>query len=240
MLCGGLGRRLRPVVSDRPKPLAEVSGRPFLEHLLERLAAQGFGRFLLAAGYRGEMIRDHFDARLFPYTVETAMEPEPLGTAGALRFVEPRLTDDPVLVANGDTWCGADLSPFARFHAARAADASIVLVRQEGGGGGGRGGAGRYGLVEIAPDGAISAFYEKEEKGEGGGSGWINAGLYLLSRRRIREIPEGRAVSLERDCFPSWIGRGLFGFTAEAPFLDIGLPEDYRRAGEFFLRGGHA
>ena len=133
------------------------------------------------------------------------------------------LKSDPVLVMNGDSFCGPDLPSFFRWHEARKAAATLLLTRVPD--------TRRYGRVQVDDAGLVRAF---EEKGQRGGPGWINAGVYLLGREVIAEIPEQTAVSLERETFPAWLGRGLYGCPSETPFLDIGTPASYAAAGEFF------
>jgi NDP-sugar pyrophosphorylase family protein len=153
-------------------------------------------------------------------------ESAPLGTAGALRLALPLFKSDPVLVMNGDSYCGADLTTFCLWHAARHSHASLLLTKISD--------TERFGQVQVGPDGKVTAF---QEKGSGQNPGWINAGIYLIDRDWLEEIPLDRAVSLEREVFPTWIGRGLYGFQSEARFVDIGTPESYAGAQSFFDTG---
>jgi NDP-sugar pyrophosphorylase family protein len=150
-------------------------------------------------------------------------EPSPLGTGGALRHALDRLRSDPVLVLNGDSYCDLDLRGFLAFHREVGAAGSLALVEMTD--------KGRFGRAMVTPDGTLSGF---AEKADGSGPGWINAGVYLFSQPLLRSIPEGRAVSLERDVLPSWVGRGLHGYRTHSAFLDIGTPETYAAAAEFF------
>jgi NDP-sugar pyrophosphorylase family protein len=152
-----------------------------------------------------------------------SQEPATLGTAGALRFAASRFRTDTILVLNGDSYCNVDLMAFADWHQQHQATASIVLteVRQ----------ADRFGSVDTTPDGRIVKFGEKVTSAA---SGWVNAGIYLIGRQLIEEIPPGRAVSLERDVFPAWIGRGFYGYRHRGVFLDIGTPESYAQAAQLF------
>ena len=151
-------------------------------------------------------------------------EPLPLGTAGAVRLALPMLKSDPVLVMNGDSFCRPDLPSFFRWYEERKAAATLLLTRVPD--------TRRFGRVQVDNDGAIRAF---EEKGEHDGPGWINAGVYLLSRQLLAAIPQQTAVSLERETFPGWLGRGLYGCPSETPFLDIGTPASYAAAEEFLF-----
>jgi NDP-sugar pyrophosphorylase family protein len=222
ILAGGLGTRLRPAVSDRPKALAEVAGRPFLAWLLDGLAAAGVRRAVLCTGYRGEMIRQAVGDRFQTLALDYSQETEPLGTGGAVRAALPLCDSPRLLVLNGDSLCRADLARFARQHAQRGAACSLVLARVED--------TSRYGRVETAADGRLTQFVEK---GDAAGPGWINAGVYLFQRPVIEGMPPARALSLERDLFPAWLGRGLYGHQQDGPFLDIGTPESYSAAVDF-------
>ncbi len=216
ILCGGFGQRLREVVSDRPKPMAEVSGRPFLDYLVEWTAAQGFRRFVLCAGYQGEMIAQHYARTSLPVEIETCIESTPLGTGGAVQNAAPKIRSDPVLVANGDSFCEVDLVAFLRFFEERNAAAAMVLARAPGE---------RFGRVEVDPTGEILGFQEKQP-----GDGWINAGIYLLSRKILQKIPQEIPISLERDLFPSLVKDRFYGMESSGVFVDMGTPEGYRQA----------
>ncbi len=223
ILAGGLGTRLRAVVAHRPKVLATVNGVPFLTRLLDQVAEAGVESVVLCTGHLGEQIEAEYHGAYRGLRVIYSREAAPLGTGGALREALPRLTGSPVLVLNGDSYCGVDLGEFQRFHTARRAEISIVLTEVPD--------VGRFGSVTMDAEARIIRF---EEKAAMSGPGWINAGIYLLSRRVIEAIPAGAAVSLEHDVFPSRLGAGLFGFRTRGPFLDIGTPESYAAAERFF------
>jgi len=160
-----------------------------------------------------------------------SQESSPLGTAGALRLALPLFQSDSVLVMNGDSFCQANLRAFWAWHCARNADATLLLTRMPD--------TKRYGSVHVDVNGLVLSFDEKDskpvlERSEGSGPGWINAGIYLLNHRLLLTIPASGAVSLEREVFPAWIGRGLYGYRSEGRFLDIGTPEAYALAEQFF------
>ena len=223
ILAGGLGTRLREVLSGGQKVIAPVAGRPFLFRLLDQLADAGFRRVVLCAGHRARDVASAVGAAYRGLRVEHSEEKEPLGTGGALRYALPLLRTDPVLAMNGDSFCGVDLPAFRAAHAASGAPATFVVREAED--------TSRSGRVELGEDGRILRFVEKAQ---GGGRGWINAGVYLLGRAALESIPEGRAVSLERETFPAWVGRGLRAFPTGGKFLDIGTPENYAAAQQFF------
>ena len=229
ILAGGLGTRLRPAVGERPKVLARVHGRPFLSYLLEQVAAAGIQEVVLCTGYLGEQVRAEVGDQFGAVKVRYSRELEPLGTAGALRLALPLLDCDPVLVLNGDSCCRADLSAFVSWHRACAGDSagSLVLTWVED--------ASRYGTVGVDGSGGIVSFREKTELAI---PGWINAGVYLLSRRLLASIPADGVVSIERDVFPAWVGPQLRAYQVEVPFIDIGTPKSYADAETFFADRG--
>jgi NDP-sugar pyrophosphorylase family protein len=152
-----------------------------------------------------------------------SQEKAPLGTAGALRLALPQLHSNPVLVLNGDSYCKADLGGFLGFFRSRRANATVLLTEVPD--------TGRFGRVALNEEEQIIQF---EEKGSAAGAGWINAGIYLLSQRLLRDIPTSGAVSLEREVFPAWVGRALYGWRGGGRFIDIGTPDSYAEAARFF------
>ncbi|HBI41629.1 MAG TPA: galactokinase [Planctomycetales bacterium] len=226
VLAGGLGTRLRSVFDDRPKVLAPVSGRPFLTYLLDMLHTVSVRRVVLLTGYKGEQVKSALGEYYRGMTLVYSAEPSPRGTAGALRTALPHLNSPTILLLNGDSYCGMDLHSFARNHRRRDADVSIALTRVED--------AGRYGRVVTTAGGLVTAFAEKQPAG---GLGWINAGVYLLERRLLDEIPTGRPVSLEREMLPAWIdSKTVYGHRRARPFLDVGTPESYLSAATFMQK----
>jgi NDP-sugar pyrophosphorylase family protein len=223
ILAGGLGTRLRAILPAQPKVMADVGGRPFVTQLLAQLRVAGFRRAVLCIGHLGDQIRNRLGEQWEGVTLDYSSEPAPLGTAGALRLAAERFDADPVLVVNGDSYCDADLARFRSDHERRKAIGTLLLAHLPS--------TARYGRVQCDLSGAIRRF---EEKSDADGPGWINAGYYLLSRELIAEIPAGRAVSLEREMFPAWIGRSFYGHACEGRFLDIGVPADLASAPAFF------
>jgi D-glycero-alpha-D-manno-heptose 1-phosphate guanylyltransferase len=227
ILAGGLGTRLRSVIADRPKVLAEVHQRPFLEYLLDQLAAAKMREVVLCTGYLGDHVRNRLGDTYGSLHLRYSQEPSPLGTGGALRLALPLLMSDPVMVMNGDSFCTADLGGFWSWHCQQHARATLLLTHQVD--------TRRYGRVELQSDGRIRRFHEK---GTESSPGWINGGIYLISRSLLQVIPRGVPISLERDLFPSWVDHGLYGYCHGEAFLDIGVPEAYAVAGHFFSKGG--
>lgn len=224
ILAGGFGTRLRSVVADRPKVLAEVAGRPFISFLLDQLEFAGVREVVLCTGYMADLVEttlgNHHRSLRLGYSPETT----PLGTGGAIRAALPMLTGETVLVLNGDSYCHADIAAFHRRHRERQAKASILLAHVPD--------AGRFGSVKIDDAGRVAEFAEKWPNA---GPGWVNAGIYLIERELLADVPADHAVSIERDVFPQWVGRGLYGDTGGLAMHDIGTPESFAAA-EMFLR----
>ena len=217
ILAGGLGTRLQPVVSDRPKPMALVDGVPFLEMLLHSLAGKGVRDFVMLSGYRGDAIEEYFRGwGSHEVRVRFSREEKPLGTGGAVKLAE-RFATDPTLLVNGDTFYDADVHELLRFHRITGADVTLSLMPVEN--------AARYGSVDVDEDGRVMGFHEK--KGSSG-PGLINAGCSLLSLAFIKKLPQGCAFSMEQDIFPELTQTGkMFGLCREGTFFDIGTPESY-------------
>jgi NDP-sugar pyrophosphorylase family protein len=219
VLCGGQGTRLRSVVADRPKSMALISGTPFLQLLLERVGSQGVDDVVLGTGYMAEKIESYFGSgNKLAMHIRYSREHEPRGTGGALKLAEP-LISDPVLVLNGDSYVEWSLNPMLELF--RAKDADIVVVLQA------VADVTRYGSVVLDHDGRVTEFIEK---GIRAGPGLINAGVYLLRKEVVRGLPAGTAISLERDIFPRLLDRGVYGLVCTGLFIDIGIPDDFKRA----------
>ena len=220
VLCGGLGTRLRSVVADVPKPMAQVAGRPFLEYLLEFLRQQSVKRVILAVGYRREVIIDHFGAAWDGLEIDYAIETEPRGTGGVARLAVERLKGEAALLLNGDSFLAR---PFAPLETALAAGADLVLtVRSEPD-------TGRYGVCKVE-DGRITGF----GPGAPGQAGLINAGVYALRRTLFDGFDLPPVFSFEQDFMAPFVGRLVVGaVVASEPFIDIGLPESYALAQTF-------
>jgi len=217
VLCGGEGTRLRPVVGDRPKGLADIAGRAFLDILVDELLAQGFRRLVLCTGYRAEQIARHFSRRSDAEFVFSA-EPHPLGTGGAVRHALPLVRADTFAVVNGDSFCRVEYAELFRLHGRTGALASVVLTpateRTD------------VGFAELAADGRVVSFNEKQAR-----TPLVNAGIYVVARQLIERQPPGAAFSLERELLPQAIRAGTcYGHVVPGPLVDIGTPERYSAA----------
>jgi NDP-sugar pyrophosphorylase family protein len=219
VLCGGLGTRLRSVVADRPKSMALIGDVPFLHVLLKGLKSQGLQEVILGTGYRAEQIEEFFGSgENLGLHLHYSREDEPLGTGGALKLAE-RLLSDPVVVLNGDSY--AEWSLAAMLHLFREKNAKIVVVLQT------VPDVSRYGSVTIDSEGRVIEFIEK---GSQIGAGFINAGIYLLRKEIVKELPADKTISLEKDVFPHFLGANFYGVIAQGTFIDIGIPADLQRA----------
>lgn len=215
-LAGGFGTRLRSVVSDVPKPLAPISGRPYLAYLLETWVEQGVTDITLLLHHQADAV-EAFLAEVRPLfaqcRIATVTEPQPLGTGGAVAHaVREEHIAESFIVVNADTWLGNGIAEIAN---AAAPCIGVIKVAD----------AGRYGSVELDGD-RITAFREKRPEL---GSGWINAGIYHLRPQELAGW-DGKPFSVERDLFPKLAASGTLGALPLATeFIDIGVPEDYRR-----------
>lgn len=217
ILAGGLGTRLKSVVSG-PKCMAEVSGHPFLHYLFSYISPFHPTRVILSLGYKHEEVEAWVNANAFPYPVIFKVEQEPLGTGGAIRYALTEATEEQVVILNGDTFFQVDLDNLLAFHRNHAAKASLALKPMSH--------FDRYGMVRFEPeDGRILSFEEKKYCP----SGVINGGVYVINREQLAPFPD--KFSLEKDFFEKEVRRGgLYGFVSDTYFIDIGIPEDYRKA----------
>ncbi|RMX04174.1 dehydrogenase [Corticibacter populi] len=217
ILAGGLGTRLRAVVPDTPKPMAPVAGRPFLEILLTLLANKGFHRVILSVGYKAEAIRSHFGTRFEDMDLVYEMEPQPLGTGGALRQAITQISGDHVFVFNGDTYLDLEVSDVEALW--QEFGQPIIVARKVDD-------VARYGQVALAGRRVLS-FGEKS----GSGPGLINAGCYVLPVHVFANVLLPAPFSLEQSVLEPLVASGaVMAHVTQGLFIDIGIPEDYERA----------
>jgi mannose-1-phosphate guanylyltransferase len=224
VLVGGEGTRLRPLTSDVPKPAVTLVDRPFLAFAIEWLAAHGVTEVVLACGFLPDVLREALAGEEARAGVEITYvaEPEPLGTAGAIRFAADALgerLEDRFFALNGDVLADLDLSALLRAHEQRGARATIGLHPVDD--------SSAYGLVRCDGEGKVLEFLEKT--GETA-PGEINAGAYVLDRTVLDLVPAGQAVSIEREVFPRLVGDGLCGLLLDGYWMDIGTPDRYLQA----------
>jgi mannose-1-phosphate guanylyltransferase len=230
-LVGGEGTRLRPLTSDVPKPALTLVDRPFLAYAIEWLAGHGVTEVVLACGFLPDVLRSALadEEESAGVRITYVAEPEPLGTAGAIRFAAEALGDrleDRFFALNGDVLNDLDLSALVRAHEERGARATIALHPVED--------SAAYGLVRCDGDGRVLEFREKTGEPV---PGEVNAGAYILERSVLGLVPAGRAVSIEREVFPRLVGDGLNGLLLDGYWMDIGTPERYLQASWDILEG---
>lgn len=224
VLVGGEGTRLRPLTADVPKPAVTLVDRPFLAYAIEWLAGHGVSEVVLACGFLPDVLREALagEEDRAGVKITYVAEPEPLGTAGAIRFAAEALgerLEDRFFALNGDVLADLDLSALRRTHESRGAQATIGVHPVED--------SSAYGLVACDGDERVLAFVEKTGDPV---AGEINAGAYVLERSVLDLIPPGRAVSIEREVFPCLVGEGLCGSRLDGYWMDIGTPDRYLQA----------
>lgn len=223
LLVGGKGTRLKQLVSDRPKPLALVQEIPFLDILLSFLADQHlFTNVILAAGYMGEQIASQYRTHSYPFALSCIIEPEPLGTGGAIEHCLPHVESETFFVCNGDSYIAADLHPLATFHENHSGIGTLLTREVED--------TSRYGTIETDSNGAITRFIEKGKEGRG----HINAGIYFFRKAPFLQMNFPKKFSIEEEGFPKMIHHGLYSFSSNGSFIDIGTAESYSTAQQFF------
>ena len=219
LLAGGRGTRLESVSKGEPKPMISVAGRPFIEHILDRVLDSSIDRVILSVGYRPEAFQAHFGSDFSGLPLEYAVESEPLGTGGALlrsfrQFDLPR-----AFVINADTLFAIDLDTLLRSHTGASAGITIALCRMAD--------TSRYGTIERDEAGYITRFREKRS----GAPGLINAGIYVVERAVLERFALPEKFSFEKDLLEQHVKElRPFGFVGDAYFIDIGVPEDLERA----------
>lgn len=224
ILAGGLGTRLQSVVPGRPKVLANILDRPFISFLLDQLVLADVRDVVLCTGYMADEIDKQLGNTYKSLRLVYSGENVPLDTGGALRLALPHLNSDTVLVMNGDSFVDIDLTVYLDWFFKKNCRAALLLTSVTD--------TGRYGKVVVAEDDLLLAF---EEKGLNSGPGWINAGIYIIKKSLIATIPAGIPFSLEREFFPKLVNKGLYGFRCDGKFIDIGTPDAFAMAEEFFL-----
>ena len=230
VLVGGEGTRLRPLTLGTPKPMVPIMGVPFLARTMERLFEAGIRDVILPAGYMPQAIINYFgDGSQLGMKITYVIEATPLGTAGAIKNVEEHITG-PFVVLNGDVLTSLDLRAMMAFHQEKGGFGALHLIRVED--------PSAFGCVVHDEADQISAFVEKPARGTEP-TNEINAGTYLLEPGILDFIPAGRPVSIERETFPQIIaaGKGLFAYTTDDYWIDLGQPEQYLAAHRDIMSG---
>jgi len=217
IIAGGEGERLRPLTSDRPKPMIEVAGTPILEHQVRWLASQGVSEAVLLCGYKADVIQRHFgDGSRFGLRVHYSLEEEPLGRGGALKLGSRLLPpgEDTAIALNGDILTNQPLAPLLRYHQRKNAAATVMLTPLRS----------QYGIARLDRGGRITTFDEKPLLPH-----WINAGLYVVSREFLRRLPD--RGDHETTTFPELAAEGrLFGYRSRAYWRSVDTFKDLTQA----------
>ena len=223
VLAGGLGTRIQSVLGDTPKLLAPVGDQTYLELLLDWLQSFGARRVNLSLGHLADKIVKYVDAHPRPnLEIVPVIEPEPMGTAGALRYVRPHVKSEIALIMNGDSWIDADLAALCEAQSASDAAGTLLCVNVSD--------AGRYGKIDVGGDGRITNLAEKQKDA---GAGLINAGVYAFSTPAWDIIMASNGRSLERDIFAKQPDCLAVFNAGDVPFIDIGTPESLAKAAAF-------
>ena len=221
ILAGGFGTRLRDVVADVPKPMAPVCEKPFLDYLFNYVKYYGVEKVVLSVGYLSEKIITKYGNTFEGLQISYSIEKEPMGTGGGIRLAIEKCIGKDVLVLNGDSFFDINLNSFYDSHCKSQSNCSLSLRKVEN--------ASRYGTVELGKGKEIAGFKEKDGQEK---PGIINAGVYILNRDLyLQKTPPTKNFSIEKDFFEKKLSElKIFGFEQEGYFIDIGIPEDYKRA----------
>jgi mannose-1-phosphate guanylyltransferase len=234
ILVGGEGTRLRPLTSRRPKPVITLVDRPFLVYMLEWLRGHGVDDVILSCGFEPTQVREALgDGDGLGLTLRYVVEPEPRGTAGALKYADEQVgLDERFLMLNGDVLTDIDVTAQLAQHEATGAVGTLGLVPVDD--------PSAYGLVVCDAAHAVTGFLEKPAPSQLDGIDryYISAGIYVLQRSVLDMIDSGRNVSIEREVWPALVGHGLHGSHADGAYwMDIGTPERYLQGTFDILEG---
>lgn len=219
VLAGGLGTRLRSVVADKPKCMAPVNDEPFLHYLLQYLIRQGVTHVVLSLGYKSEQVIEWCERSALSVTFTYAIEPEPLGTGGAILNAISHIKGEACFIVNGDTFFDVQLADFYTFHLSKQSKLSLALKPMQQ--------FERYGSVQLDEQARITAFLEKKYCEEG----LINGGVYLTSKQYLHDLHLPQQFSFEKEVLEPQVQSGqLYGFVSDTYFIDIGIPADYEQA----------
>jgi D-glycero-alpha-D-manno-heptose 1-phosphate guanylyltransferase len=217
ILAGGLGTRLREAVPDLPKPMAPVNGKPFLEYVIRNLKKNGFSRIILSVGYMSEKIQNYFGDEYEGIEIVYSREDKPLGTGGGIRLALDHCLEDHAFIFNGDTYLDLEVSGVEDLWRKNRLPIIVGKFMED---------SGRYGCIQEKA-GSVVKFQENIM----GSSGLVNVGCYVFNVNQLNIFDVGVPFSLERDYFAKFPpAQDLNCFKTNGYFLDIGIPEDYKRA----------
>ena len=228
ILVGGEGTRLRPLTSTVPKPVVPLVDRPFIVYMLEWLTRHGVDDVIMSCGFLATAVRNVLgDGSGYGIRLRFVEEPDPRGTAGALKYAE-ELLDERFLMLNGDVLTDIDLTEQLAQHEQTGARGTLALVAVSD--------PTAYGLVRVREDHAVCEFVEKPSADQID-TNLISAGAYVLERSVLDLIPADRNASIEREVWPQLVGDGLYGYVGDAYWLDIGTPDRYLQGTFDILEG---
>ena len=219
ILAGGLGKRLKSITKDLvPKPMVEIKGKPFLEYVLNSVSKYGLSKIILSVGHKYEIIQDYFGSSFGDIPLYYSIEDAPLGTGGAIKKALEVVDSDYAFILNGDTYFDIDLNEILWQHIESTADMSIALKEMKN--------FDRYGCVELT-NGKITGFKEKQFYFKG----FINGGVYVVNRGIMRSFPTKTKFSFENDFLEKEVSAiFIHPYISKGYFIDIGIPEDFKRA----------
>lgn len=225
ILAGGMGTRLKTIISDLPKPMAPIMNVPFLTYQLNYLKHFGIKKVIFSVGYLSEKIIAHYNQSFENISIEYSIEKNPLGTGGGIRMAMSNLKEDLVLILNGDSFFDLNLEQFYNLHLEQKSDFSLALRYVNN--------SERYGNIEFNSSNQITSFIEKNQLNQ---SGYINAGVYILSKKLyLQNTKPDINFSIEKDFFEKQLNQLIIkGFEFKDYFIDIGIPEDYLKAQDDF------
>ncbi len=225
ILAGGFGTRLQKVVNDVPKPMAPVNRIPFLNYVFDYLKYYKIQHVVLSTGYLSEKIVEYYKDEFKGIKISYAKEETPLGTGGGIRNAMTKCTTKDVLVLNGDSFFDVDVKSHYRSHIFKQADCTLALRKVDN--------AARYGTIQLGRLNKIAAFKEKDNAEK---EGLINGGVYILNRViYLNKTEADTAFSIEKDFYEKRLKElHIFGFEYNGYFIDIGIPEDYKKAQDDF------
>lgn len=224
ILCGGFGKRLKNILRGNPKPMAKIRGRYFLDIIIDYMSGLGFKRFILCTGYRHGVIKKHYIRRSDKdEEILFSREKKPLETGGALKNAKSLVISDPFIVMNGDSFSRFNASDFLKFHKRKKALVSIAAAKEED--------AKDCGEIKSDRFSRIIYFLEKNINAR---KCFVNAGIYICSKKLFELMPRKRRFSLEREFFPALIGKNIYAYKGIRFFIDIGTPQRYKKAKRIF------
>lgn len=225
ILAGGFGTRLQTVVNDVPKPMAPINNEPFLNYVFNYLKHYHIQHVVLSTGYLSEKILDYYKTEFNGIKISYAKEDSPLGTGGGIRLAMEKCNTKDVLVLNGDSFFDVNINSHFNSHQIKKSDCTLALRKVDN--------AARYGTIILGDSNIIEAFKEKDNIEQ---SGLINGGVYIINRELFLNKTEVlKPFSIEKDFYEKRIAElNMFGFEYEGYFIDIGIPEDYKKAKDEF------